>query len=372
MSGSLADLLSRMAQGLRATGELLPRILANPRGYPRETMLLAVIVALLVLLTLLTAFVVADTLKAYARARRIRVKRKGLWRHRLATIALVCTGTLLALGIACMSPWVSARCVTCHGAARAVTSWRQGDHSNVACFGCHASPGLMGSLARVAELAGRGLWSGEATGGASAAVYPRSCLTCHGDVLKEVVGGSVSMRHVDVYEAGFPCERCHPDAGHEGQLRAGRLGVSRMGTCLACHDGSRAAAACETCHLRAPLDSTDATRPAGVPTPIRCTGCHGAQATTRCIACHGLELPHPPAFMKVHARTSSRNPALCAKCHETASAQRPCACHTEENLHGTYDRWFPIHGPAAASSQRAACRCHSGSFCEFCHDPGRY
>lgn len=361
-------LIDRIINGWSVAVRLFPRVLQDPRAYPRETMILAALVALAIVLAMLTGFVIADAAKAWAKARRLRVRRKGAAARRFAIFALVVVGLVALVAAAPTLVVVSERCTTCHAIAPEVESWKQGAHATVSCYGCHAQSGPLGavasSLARVRYLGGS-----EESAITPVQVSTRRCLGCHPGIRSGVVGTSVRMRHSDVLDAGYTCILCHPRAGHETQKKPGRIAQSLMSTCLSCHDGKVASADCGICHASGrPLDVAETTGTAVVRLATRCTGCHTQQSSQRCVACHGLELPHPAGFMSKHAGLSYRSPYLCAKCHEQASPKIACACHQDVNLHGTYSEWFPLHGPMARSNGPGGCRCHKPTSCAFCHD----
>ena len=200
-------------------------------------------------------------------------------------------------------------------------------------------------------------------------VFQERCLRCHEDVAEGVTAGEVRMRHSDVIEAGYACLECHENAGHTLMERE-PLPVtrSRMATCLGCHDGVTATSTCTSCHLERPSD-TSATAPGGTAlAAITCRGCHSAETDRACIDCHGLELPHPVEFRGQHAGVSWRDPQLCVRCHDVARPGNGCDCHDDVNVHGTYNEWFPRHGPAARTMWPGGCRCHAESFCLVCHE----
>jgi hypothetical protein len=100
---------------------------------------------------------------------------------------------------------------------------------------------------------------------------------------------------------------------------------------------------------------------------------HTKKLDKKCTDCHGLEMPHPGDFMRRHAGMSYKTPQLCARCHETASGVTGCSCHSDfVDAHGTFDDWFPQHGPGAKLTGRGGCNCHDISFCMFCHDTAPY
>jgi cytochrome c-type protein NapC len=369
MSEQVQEFLERVSGGFGRIAERLPMILDNPVGYREEAFVLAVIVALLALVIVLVALVLIESIPAWQRRRELGYHRR--W----DVLALRVAGAILVVvvlaGVASLLPLVPAvgsACSTCHEIAPAVVAWESDAHEGISCYGCHARAGLVGALQAGAQGVAR-LLGASAADGTGIHIADRRCIACHDEIAEGLTSGQVRMRHSDVIEAGYPCLGCHPNVGHETMERT-KLPVvrSRMGTCLGCHDGVAAASECTTCHNGPPSDPETVARTGLTNAPITCTGCHTAETDKRCVDCHGLELPHPGEFMGQHARLSSRSPSLCAKCHETASARLACACHVDVNVHGTYDEWFPRHGPLARTTWPGGCNCHGDSFCLFCHE----
>jgi hypothetical protein len=365
-------LYQRIVLGAQSTGEFVPRILEDPRAYPREVMLLAVAAALLLLLIVMAVYLTLDYIKYREERRRIGVRATHAKTFaRWAVISIALGSLLLVMGVAPALPSVARECTNCHAIEAQVAAWAEGPHATVACYGCHARPGVAGALeASLVEVARMIRPSEEETSSAvrSARLFNASCLECHAGIREGVVGDMVLMRHSDVLEAGMVCERCHPGVGHESAETAGRVVESTMDTCLTCHDGTVASADCEVCHTHAPLDSATEVAGTANPTMTTCDGCHSPATEKACIDCHGLELPHPAGFMSTHAGRANNEPALCGRCHEGLTATSGCVCHGgQENLHGTYEVWFPAHGPAASSTGAGGCNCHEVRFCGYCH-----
>lgn len=374
----LTEVWERAARGLALMAERLPAILADPRAFPRETMIVALIAAVALVVTVLLAIVVYGWL-----ADRVVRARLGVRRRRAATIGNVVlfAGTalllLLIVASAPLIPGAGDACGACHAVGSAVDSWRAGSHASVSCYSCHARSGAAGAI----EASVRGL--GAVFGaGSRIPANDAECLGCHEAGISGVIeSGGVRVRHADITDAGVSCFACHAGVGHASRVTSEPAKASQeepvvivrsvMSRCLLCHDGEKAPARCETCHVgRKPSDSSSVDGPRGdTAAPPRCDACHSPAVQQGCVDCHGLVLPHPVEFMPQHAAQSFEAPSLCAKCHEGASAAEGCACHdADTNLHGTYSRWFPLHGPAAASTGQGGCRCHQPSFCGFCHE----
>jgi hypothetical protein len=373
----IVALLQRFRQGVEALGPLLPRILEDPRSYPREAMVLAAIVALLALTLVFVIYAIYDAVQA-ARTRRrdgLVVKRKD------RGVVLPVTFTLLValLTVVLLSPLVppvGRACGSCHAVEDATRTWEESRHAAVSCYGCHAAPGVSGALG--ASLSGVSGLVFTHTRGSQGTTFDAGCLGCHGSIREGVVEGTVLMQHSDVIDAGMNCVTCHPTVGHATPdadeaipVSTARIDRSTMSVCLTCHDGVKAASACEACHAERPLDVAASSDLSGVTElGVTCDGCHAAETEVRCVECHGLELPHPATFLRQHAGMSADDPGLCARCHEmaVASTADACACHTEVNVHGTYSEWFPVHGPAAQQTGPGGCLCHGPIFCGKCHD----
>ena len=374
----LADLVLRLAGGMAVVREQIPLIIEDPRSYDREAMLLALLVTLLLVFLVLTAFATWEA-AIFERQRRrlgLKVRRRGRWRVP-AGIAVALSGVLIVLSLVPMVPAAGPACGSCHAVESAVARWQIGSHRSTSCYGCHAARGPLGAMAASAGGAVRLANASEREG----RVYEDSCLSCHRDVATGLVGRAVLMRHADVIEVSMPCLECHPGIGHapdqdveSPDKAAERLARHRMSLCMTSHNDVIASAECGTCHEGRPLDvAVTLSERYETPMSITCRGCHTPDTEQVCIDCHGLEMPHPrPAFHRAHAGMSYRQPELCATCHDRArpSQQDACGCHGyQQNIHGTYSQWFPRHGPEARRNGPGACSCHStGRFCGRCHD----
>lgn len=376
----LLDFQSRIMVGLAGVIRQIPLVLADPRENPREAMILALTASLMLVIVVMIGFVALDIVGSAARRRRLGVHRRRPVDVRALLMAvgvIGLVGTVLAL--APLVPQSGTACGVCHAVETPVKQWEQGSHAGVACFGCHAQPGVVGALQ-----ASAGGLAGLAGGDRDGEIPSAACLECHDNLRTDVAeADGLRVRHAEIIEAGMDCLLCHAGTGHlvpestmasiavaaerGGDVNAGR---SRMSRCMTCHDDDTATADCDTCHLSGSVDRVvGAWDDVRSPTPVTCTGCHEAATTARCIDCHGLELPHPPPFMSDHAGLSQKDPALCAGCHgPTARADNACACHEDGTTHGAYADWFPRHGGAATANWPGGCNCHSEVFCVKCHD----
>lgn len=364
---TLRDLGTQLSAGLAGLQQQLPHVIADPRAYPRESMLLALIAVMLLLALVFLFFAVVDTIREFARRRlaKVNVRRNDRWARWSIVGGIACV-VLAAAALAPLVPGVGQACGSCHEVSAAVVAWEGGSHAKSSCYGCHAGGSVSGALYASVSGVARQLM------GASVApqegVSSSACLRCHQDIVAATTSGKTRMRHSDVIEAAMVCVECHPRSGHEYRDAATVPERSMMDRCLTCHDGDTASSDCSTCHAEPPLDVTSGEVPMGA-TEIAttCRGCHSEALSKRCIACHGLELPHPQEFMSQHAGASQDDPRICERCHYQADATLGCGCHDETNIHGTYSDWFPTHGIEALAGGRVGCNCHKLVFCATCH-----
>lgn len=372
----LTTLLLRLGKGFGLLGRQLPRILHDPRSYPRESMLMALMALLLLVLVVLIGFAVFDAVATSVERRRLglHATKRGRLR-RFAAVASVFAALAVTGVVMPSTHWASESCDGCHATKKLVAGWKKDTHRTVGCYGCHAKRGPIGTLAASANGLSNIIGSkAESKSGSSRGpsfVFSSSCLSCHSDLRDRIVGHRVKMRHRDVIEADIECMECHPRVGH-GERDESKTAVMRpretMSVCVTCHDGKRASSECDTCHGGHPLDQAVQPKEAATPLRLQCKGCHATKTQDKCIKCHGLELPHDGLFVSQHAGRSWKDPALCARCHEAASARQGCGCHTGEGeMHGQFEGWFPRHGAQAQQSGRFGCNCHDIAFCTFCH-----
>jgi hypothetical protein len=285
---------------------------------------------------------------------------------------------LAALLFGYLSTGTDGACITfCHANEAAVVAASQVHHAS--CIACHEAPGAAGLAANIASRVTMAYGRLRSTPpDRPTAVDSLGCLTCHASVLGTVTvsAGGLRMSHAAPVAAGRPCVVCHGAVGH---AKSGD--TFSMSGCVVCHDGRLASAACQTCHVRDPLDEAvvgmgDSTGTIGsgrIPFPLvevgtlTCGGCHDEAA--RCDPCHGLRMPHPKAFLAGgHARQAAfERKRSCWKCHVFADCG---GCHSLfENSHAA--DWKKTHGLAG---WQAGCGCHQGvsgrktPMCPICHD----
>lgn len=365
-------LLERLKLGLPALVDQAPRVLADPRSHPREAMLFALIAVLAVLLLVFLVFAIMDTALEFRRKRAVAIglSRRGMWARTIIRMSAMLV-LLAVLALAPMVPVTGSACGGCHSVTEAVTSWGDGTHHAVSCYGCHTSGTPGGAIGASVGGVVRRVWGASSLNGPG--ISSAACLRCHDEVAVKIIVADVRMRHEDVIAQGMSCLECHAWVGHEGMASGVDSERSVMSLCLTCHDGEAASSACDVCHLERPLDVASGTDPVAF-TPIEptCRGCHSEALSRRCTECHGLEMPHPASFMSQHAGDSQSDPSVCARCHEQASAAEGCACHTDVNVHGTFSDWFPRHGARALAGGQPGCNCHKLVFCARCHQSDPY
>lgn len=178
------------------------------------------------------------------------------------------------------------------------------------------------------------------------------CDECHQGYWEEALFTMVYLPHELHAVRGVACSRCHVMNG------AGRDAVPPMSSCSTCHQETRDARACDTCHP--PGSVFHGAQLAGAPRIGReCSVCHPARrlqssANVRvvsqlggneapCTACHGRQFCaecHPPqhggGYVSRHAsmmRSHEVSPSRCWGCH----AARWCAvkCHGDAGTAAT-------------------------------------
>jgi len=160
------------------------------------------------------------------------------------------------------------------------------------------------------------------------------------------------------------------------------------------HTRAGAAIDCVTCH-RSMLESKGLDTPLRLPTMAECASCH-ENATlvrpeyriTNCEVCHKTitsesrplaqdgfspSLVHSEAFRRHHADAARVADSQCRFCHtEVARAdQDNCAgCHSAKrprsHMAGRFNE--NTHGRLAAMDRKLCTTCHTGDFCNFCHN----
>ena len=222
---------------------------------------------------------------------------------------------------------------------------------------------------------------------------------------------------------GATCVRCHGDLLAARVDLATRAQLPRMASCLECHDGRQAQAACTTCHLTDRDGRVRTTLPDGQLIPsgalrgdahdLRfrsdhaavarnddryCASCH---VRSFCLDCHdGVKKPmdiHANDYVALHALDARRNTHECAGCHRPQTFCTGCHARTgvsddpktSEFQRGSRavdapveNRFHPQgwwsgnvrdartardHSFEAQRNLRACVSCHREDFCRDCH-----
>lgn len=218
---SVLELIARLRAGIAAVSHHLPKILADPRAYPRESMLIAFIAVLLLVFFVLIFFAVLDSVRDWGRRKELglRVRRRRGWMGIPIAVGIF-VALVLALALSPLVPQVGRACGSCHEVRVAVSAWELGVHESVSCYACHTGGGPAGALSASASGLVRVVFGRQTA--AQAGVGSSACLKCHEDVATGVLDGPVRMRHSDVIEAGMFCSECHIRTGHDaaGTIRS--------------------------------------------------------------------------------------------------------------------------------------------------------
>ena len=228
---------------------------------------------------------------------------------------------------------------------------------NMTCDRCHPSAATSKSsvdnlMAREAACTGDGCHTIDRAAPSAAA-----CARCHpgfrdGDrtvARVRVPAPNLKFAHQSHVGRGAACATCHGDFAAVGL--GGREQLPRMATCLGCHDGSRASAACTTCHL---------TGEAGRITTHFADGDLVPSGSLRGDA-------HDLTFVRRHADLAQADARYCASCHQEEfcsdchdGAVKPLDYHTGDYL--------SIHPIEARRNVPDCSTCHrSQTFCVGCH-----
>ncbi|MBS1148616.1 MAG: cytochrome [Myxococcaceae bacterium] len=256
-------------------------------------------------------------------------------------------------------------------------------------------------------------------------VDPKSaCEDCHKGYDKQVQKdparalfptANLLFNHRVHKEKKVACVTCH-NSTVTGTMRevglATRLQLPKMETCLECHDGKTASAACATCHVTDKTGRIAQQFASGTLRPIQgdpfgvdhgprfefnhgtrakidrgiCMECHTEGS---CAQCHdGLQKPlsvHPNDYITLHpiqARMDSlrcegchRYQSFCASCHERVGIGMdadPSLRARNVRVHPDYATWVDLFGPnhhaiAATRDIKSCMACHREESCMGCH-----
>ncbi|MFZ5469146.1 MAG: cytochrome c3 family protein [Myxococcota bacterium] len=248
---------------------------------------------------------------------------------------------------------------------------------------------------------------------------PAKCEVCHvgynpktpKDVVKvQFPAPNLLFDHKVHVDKKIECKSCHTDMLDIGL--ATRQHLPKMETCLICHEGTFASAACDVCHSTLPSGKLQVGFVQGVMRPTQgnpfgidhgpryelthgtraaldrkiCSECH---AERDCQTCHdSLQKPlavHPNDYVLLHPVQARMDSTKCDSCHR---AQSFCtACHERSGLsmdadrtlrprnvkiHPDYQQWVEVLGPqhhaiVAARDIKQCMACHREESCMACH-----
>ncbi len=248
---------------------------------------------------------------------------------------------------------------------------------------------------------------------------PAGCQVCHPgfdvtvqrDVARvEFPNPNIIFNHKVHVDRKVDCKACHSDMTNVGL--ATRQQLPKMETCLICHEGTYASAACSTCHLTQPSGRLQTAFLSGVLRPTQgnpfgidhgpryefnhgtraalnrqmCMECH---AENECQTCHdSIQKPlsvHPNDFITLHpvqARMDStrcegchRLQSFCAACHERVGVGKDADSSLRPRnvkVHPNYDVWVEKFGPQhhaiqASRDIKQCISCHREESCLVCH-----
>jgi hypothetical protein len=208
--------------------------------------------------------------------------------------------------------------------------------------------------------------------GGAKAEPPSACSTCHGTgYVPEFAEGvakhesqkalnrpaaivipppNIKMNHKIHVDKGIACTTCHGSM-KEIQVATRDNALPHMGTCLNCHDGSKAPSECRTCHLAGKNGKLITTFGTGELKP----------------AGHFRNDAHDDHYLQTHAMTARGDEAYCGQCHEDKFC---LACHSgvSRPLSIHPNNWVLTH-PLSARRNNPTCNsCHrTQTFCLDCH-----
>lgn len=277
---------------------------------------------------------------------------------------------IIAFNVIISASYSPSFCAMCHR-AQAIALQKSG-HSDIRCNTCHQRNSIFDVLAwraRVIGMAGR-----QVTFSYKSPVITQvsrdNCERCHENLLtRVVVSKAIKMSHKEV-EDYLKCTQCHNTTAHPGAIANPR--PAAMDICSACHNGKRASASCDTCHVEG-VDERERVETSwrvthgpqwrklhGMGNLNTCATCHG---TIFCLKCHNVALPHPDFWIKLHADQAKTDAEGCYKCHHKSYCQ---SCHGIDMPHD--DEFFKNHSDIAEKKGKKTClKCHIERGCERCH-----
>jgi c(7)-type cytochrome triheme protein len=162
---------------------------------------------------------------------------------------------------------------------------------------------------------------------------------------------NLKFNHQAHAQRGMKCIDCHGDLLKQGVGLATRAQLPRMSSCLACHDGEQAAAACTTCHQSDRDGRVRTVYPEGKLIP---------SGTLRGDA-------HDLRFRTEHARVASNDERYCASCH-VRSFCLDCHDGVVKPLDFHVGDYVRLHAADARRASLDCGACHRRqTFCTGCH-----
>jgi len=263
------------------------------------------------------------------------------------------------------------RCIGCHTSNAFVQGTATSAHAGLSCDSCHAGSTAGSRLAFASsEVYGMVLGLSAPRERANAAVPDATCLACHGDVLKGVVGDSGLRILHSKCAKDLSCSGCHSSTAHGTATKW--LRTAQMDQCLKCHSTDEVSVACDLCHSAkrennrissgswAVIHGANWETTHGMGDWDTCRACHDA---AYCAGCHRMPLPHPADFLRTHSTPAQADLAACRTCHDARFCDD---CHGVPMPHPA--GFTPSHAGLVKSKGKTAClRCHKSEDCAACH-----
>jgi hypothetical protein len=318
-----------------------------------------------------------------------------------------------------------------------IAAYDAGPHANISCVACHipsaADPvtflyhkvkaGVVGGYQQVTNTFVLPL---NPTSAVAAEMPSTQCTQCHTRTREATPRKGLIINHKVHADEGINCTICHNRIAHPELTKLTLKGNDyhddwlSMDGCFRCHSldtTSKAPGRCNACHepefkLVPPSHETTswynsfgnskghaeaamkveervaaAEKAQGEKTanesgekkeelkPLdevnTCLTCHKEEF---CSACHGIQMPHPEAFAKDHAKQAAAAPATCGKCHARTAAEAKSlgycnACHHPDSTPGV--PWITQHENSVKTGTANKCyTCHKEEQCSKCHVRG--
>lgn len=262
-------------------------------------------------------------------------------------------------------------CALCHGKQEADEN--NSRHAGMRCNSCHQNGGVFGVLSWRIEVVSMVARSASTSSQSQVGAYVSSeaCKRCHADVLYEIVRrNGIGVSHKEIDEAKIRCVECHARVAHPTSVVSEKSPM--MDRCLTCHDGEKASADCEICHVGR-ADKTKRVKTSwsvahgpnwkrmhGMGNLAACKVCHLGDY---CRRCHNTFLPHPEFWVRLHPADAKKDAKKCLDCHHRAFCDN---CHGLKMPHPS--GFLREHAGEVEKRGRAGCyKCHLEAGCERCH-----